>query len=409
MKKLVQINVTCNGSTGRIMEQIQKKAIEEGYEAYSFYGRGKPSNDKCIKIDRKIEVLWHVFISRIFNMQGHGSILATYRLIRKIKKINPDIIHLHNLHGYYLNYKILFKYLQKSNQDVVWTLHDCWSFTGHCTYYTYNKCDKWKNENCIKCKYSTNYPRTFFFKNRSSKEYNMKKKMFTSIKNLKLTVPSNWMKKQVEMSFLKGRNIEVIHNFIDLDVFKPTLDDSIKNKYHIEQNKKIILGVAAQWTISKGIEYFKALSKIIDNEKETIVMVGLSDKQIKSLPSNITGIKKTENIEELVKIYSMADVLFNPSIQETFSMVTLEAMACGLKCVVFNSTATPELINNNTGKIIKKFDLKNIKEIYKEIKEILYNKDKNTSTTEQAKKYDIKRYKEYLNIYNKIIERKQNK
>ena len=400
MKKLVQINVTCNGSTGRIMEQIQKKAIEEGYEAYSFYGRGKPSNDKCIKVDTKIEILWHVFISRIFNMQGHGSILATYRMIRKIKRINPDVIHLHNLHGYYLNYKILFKYLKKSNKNIIWTLHDCWAFTGHCAYYTFNKCDKWKNKNCIRCKYSTNYPKTFFFKNRSVKEYNLKKKMFTSIKKLKLTVPSNWLKKQVEMSFFKGRNIQIIHNFIDIDVFKPTLDDSIKNKYHIEQNKKIILGVAAQWTISKGIEYFKALSQIIDNEKETIVMVGLSDKQIKNLPYNITGIKRTENLEELVKIYSISDVLFNPSIQETFSMVTLEAMACGLKCVVFNSTATPELINEDTGKIINNFNIQNIKEIYKDIEEILYNRNNDNSPRKKSEQYTIDKYKEYIKLYN---------
>lgn len=402
MKKIVQINVTCNGSTGRIMEQIQKKATESGYKAISFYGRGNPSNKECIKIDTQIEILWHVLIARLLNLQGHGSIFATYRMIKKIKKIQPDIIHLHNLHGYYINLKMLFKFLKKQNIPIIWTLHDCWAFTGHCAYYTANNCEKWKSL-CDNCKYKNMYPEAYFFGNRAKKEYLLKKKLISEIKNLTITVPSHWLKGQVNNSYLKERQTEVVHNCIETNVFKPIEYTDIKKKYNIDLNKKIILGVAAQWGKNKGIEYFKELSEIIDNEKEVIVMVGLTDKQIQAMPENIIGINRTENIEELVNIYSMADVFFNPSIQETFSMVTIEAIACGTPCLVMDSTATPELVNENIGRILKKQEFSDMKKIYKEIQEMI-KKGKNTNAcVEQAQKYDIENYQKYINLYKNII------
>ena len=397
-KKLVQINTVCNGSTGRIMNLIQQEAIKNEYEAYSFFGRGKPANKNCIKIDTKIEVLWHVFISRLFNLQGHGSVFATYRLIRKIKKIKPDVIHLHNIHGYYINLKMLFKFLKKSNVKVVWTLHDCWAFTGHCAYYTANKCNNWKKE-CKNCKYSKNYPKSYLKIRNIEKEYELKNKLFNSLNNLVLTVPSNWLKKQVKMSFLKNKEVIVIHNFIDTSVFKPINDNKIKRKYGIKENRKIILGVAANWSKSKGFDKFIELSKFIDNEKESIVMVGLTDKQIKRLPKEIIGIRRTENIEELVKLYSMADVFFNPSIQETFSMVTLEALGCGTPCVVMNSTATPELIKNQECGIIENdFD---IEKTYKDIKQAMKYKNSN-KTIEVAKQYDVNNIEKYIDLYKGI-------
>lgn len=397
----MQINVTCNGSTGRIMEQIQKEAEKNGYEAISFYGRGKPSNDNCIKIDTNIDILWHALISRFFNLQGHGSIFATYRLIRKIKRINPDIIHLHNIHGYYINFKMLFGFLKSQNIPVVWTLHDCWAFTGHCAYYTANNCEKWKVL-CDNCEHKKTYPKTYFFGSRINKEYLKKKELISKLDNLVLTVPSEWLKKQVKMSYLKDNQVEVIHNCIDITIFKPIIDDDLKKKYKIDADKKIILGVAAQWNQNKGIDYFKRLSKIIDKGKETIVMVGLTDRQIQELPKNIIGIKKTESIEELAKLYSMADVFFNPSIQETFSMVTLESIACGTPCVVMDSTATPELIQKKECGIIEK-DF-NINRIYQDIKEILMTDKNIKACINFAKKYDIERgIQKYLDIYNKII------
>lgn len=401
MKKLVQINVTCNGSTGRIMNQIQQTAENEGWEAYSFFGRGKPANEKCIKIDTKIEILCHVFISRLLNMQGHCSILATYRLIKKIKKINPNIVHLHNIHGYYINYKILLKFLAKSEIPVVWTLHDCWAFTGHCASYTSNKCNKWQ-ENCQNCKNIKEYPKSYFEAKRSKKEFLLKEKLINDIDNITFTVPSSWLRNETKKSFLKNKNIQIIHNFIDTSIFKPTVDYTIKDKYSIPKNKKIILGVASVWTQEKGIDYFKQLSNIINMKKEIIVMVGLTKKQIKSMPSNIIGIKKIENIEDLVKLYSISNVFFNPSIQETFSMVTLEALACGVPCIVMNSTATPELIKTKECGIIEQdFDLK---KTYEDIQKIMEDKEIK-KRKEIASNYDKSYVKQYINLYETQIER----
>ena len=398
-KKLVQVNTVCNGSTGKIMLAIQKKAEEEGYEVYNFFGRGNSLNEKCIRIDSKFEILWHVCMARLFNLQGHSSIFATYRMIKKIKKINPDVIHLHNIHGYYINYKMLLNFIHKQNIPVVWTLHDCWAFTGHCTHYTINDCNKWKTI-CSKCKYKKLYPKAYFFGNRTKKEYLTKKKLINKLNNLTLTVPSEWLKKQVKMSFLKNKQIEIVHNCINTDIFKSTLDLKIKERYKIPENLKIILGVAPAWSESKGMNYFIELSKIIDEKKEIIVMVGLTEKQIQELPKNIVGIKRTENIEELVKLYSVADVFFNPSMQETFSMVTLEAMACGTPCVVLNSTATPELISDETGEIIDDYD---INKIYNKIEEIIDKDIKAEVCEKHAKKYDIENYIQYLNIYEKLL------
>ncbi len=401
-RKLVQINTVCNGSTGRIMNQIQEEAIKNGYEAYSFFGRGTPVNKNCIKIDTKIEVLWHVFISRLFNLQGHGSVFATYRLIKKIDKINPDIIQLHNMHGYYINFKILFKYLKKKNTPVVWTLHDCWAFTGHCTYYTANnECNQWNNKDkCSNCKYNKVYPKAFFGDKRVKKEYLLKERLINDIKKITLVVPSNWLKEQVKMSFLKNKPIKVIHNFVDTSIFRNIKDSEIKEKYRIDQNKKVILGVADGWSVNKGIDKFIKLSEIIDDEKESIVMVGLTDEQIKKLPKNIIGIKKTENIEELVKLYSMADVFFNPSIQETFSMVTLESLACGTPCVVMSSTATPELIKNKSCGVIE--DGFNYKKIYQDLEQVMKNKNVE-ECIKFAGKYDIKNICKYIKQYDEVL------
>ena len=352
MKKLVQINVTCNGSTGRIMNQIQQTAENEGWEAYSFFGRGKPANENCIKIDSKLEILWHVFITRFFNKHGHGSKLATKRMIRKIKKINPDIIHLHNIHGYYVNFKILFNYLKKCDKKIVWTLHDCWSFTGHCTYFTMAECNKWKKQ-CDRCVQKNFYPRSLFLDS-SKNEYYLKKEMFTNVHDLKIITPSNWLKELVKNSFLKDYEIDVINNGIDLNVFKQASSEQIqktKQKYNLEKYNKIILGVASTWDERKGLNEIKELAKKI-NEDMIIFVVGLSEKQLKELPFNIIGIKNTEDINELVTIYSMADILFNPSKEETFSLVTIESIACGTPVIAYDNSAIKELINHENGTLL---------------------------------------------------------
>ena len=399
-KKLVQINVTCNGSTGRIMTQIQEAATKEGWEAYSFYGRGKPANEHCIKIGNKFDVLFHVLITRLFALHGHASKLATKKLIKQIKNIDPDVIQLHNLHGYYLNIDILFKYLKTCNKKIVWTLHDCWAFTGHCSYFTYPECNKWKNEECSNCPRKKEYPASLFIDN-SKKEIKKKKQLFTNINNLTIVTPSNWLRKLAQQSFLKDYNVKVINNGIDVNIFKPTKTIDIIEKYGIPKNKKIILGVAAVWDKRKGLEDFINLSKVIDNSY-VIVLVGLNDKQKQMLPQNIIGISRTENIEELANLYTYANVLFNPSKEESFSLVTIEAMACGTPVIVYKYTAPKELIPDFACKIIR--DENDINEIKSSIKEVAIQKKEKSMLLHEyvQEKYDAKKQIEkYITMYSK--------
>jgi len=396
---VVQINVSSNGSTGNIMQTIQKYAEEENINIVSFYGRGKEiKNENMYKISNKLEILCNVILQRFFGKSGMASFFKTKKLIRDIKKINPYVLHLHNIHGYYLDYKLLFKYIIKNKVKVIWTLHDCWAYTGHCAYYSNENCEKWKTE-CKECTCLREYPKTFF--DNSLKEYKLKRNIFTNVKDLTIVTPSNWLKEEVEKSFLNKFKIEVINNGVDLSKFKYINDEKIRKKYNLE-NKKIILGVASIWENRKGLSYFIELSKRVKDD-EIIFLVGLNNKQIKKLPSNIIGIKRTENQNELVKIYSMSDVFFNPSKEETFSLVTAEAMACGLPCIVFNETAVPELISNNTGKIINNYDIQNI---YENIEEILNNGKQKyfNDCIKNSKKYDITNFKQYIELYKKIID-----
>lgn len=392
MKKLVQINVTCNGSTGRIMNQIQQTAENEGWEAYSFFGRGKPANENCYKITNMVDVLYSVFLTRVFGLHGYGCKRATKKLIKNIEKINPDVIQLHNIHGYYINIKILFDYLKKCNKKIVWTLHDCWAFTGHCSHFDYVKCDKWKTQ-CQKCIQKNQYPKSII-KDKSYTNYLLKKETFNDVKNMILITPSEWLAKNVKESFLQEYKVKVINNGIDLKIFKPT-ESNFRKENELE-DKFVILGVANIWNERKGLNVFIELSKKLD-ERYKIVLVGLKHKQIKKLPKNIIGIQPIDDIKKLVEIYTMADLFINPSTEETMGLTTVEAMACGTYVLVNNKTAIPEVINKYSGDIVNNNNIEQyIEKIYK-LKDKLY---KSEECIKQAQKYDhLKKYNEYLKIY----------
>lgn len=391
-KKLVQINVVCNGSTGKIMNQIQAEAQKQEWDAYSFYGRGNPANDKCIKIGNKLDVLWHVLITRLFDKHGHGSKRATKKLVKQIEEIDPDVIQLHNIHGYYIHLETLFSYLKRSNKKIVWTLHDFWAITGHCSYFTYPKCEKWQ-EQCGDCIRKTDYPKSFMCDS-SKKEYLFKKKLFTGIKDLTIVTPSNWVAELVKKSFLKEYEINVINNGIDLNIFKSTNTVDVRKKYNISKDRKIILGVASVWEQRKGLDDFIELSKNIPQEY-IIVLIGLNNKQIKKLPNTVIGIERTENLEELVNFYTTAEIFYNPSKEETFSLVTIEAMACGTTVIAYNNSAVKELIETTGNGIL--IDINNSKEKnIQEIKKYL-NKNKEVARIEQ---YSIEKMtNRYINIY----------
>ena len=353
-RKLIQINTVCNGSTGAIMGHIQKKAMKEGYETLSLYGRRKGYEKMpCEKYGSGLSFWLHVALTTAFDAQGCGSYFYTKKLVGRIRKEQPDIIHLHNLHGYYLYLPILFQFLKTEFKGkVIWTFHDCWPFTGHCPYFVIAECDKWKKE-CHNCPNQRNYPISLLWDG-SRRNYKWKKEMFTGMDNLIITCPSVWMKEKVEQSFLKDAKCEVVPNGIDFSVFYPREDVNVAEKYEIPRDKKIILGVASIWEARKGLNDFIKLAEILP-EEYIIVLVGLSGKQIKGISAaNIIGIQRTENQDELAQLYSMASVFMNPSKEESFSLVTIEAMACGTPVIALGYSAPRELVNDDNGILLSK-------------------------------------------------------
>lgn len=365
-KKYIQINTVCNGSTGKIMGDIQRKANKDGYDTLSIYGRRKGFKDlRCIKVGGFFSFWYHVVISTIFDIQGHGSYFKTKKIVKMLRDENPDIIHLHNIHGYYLNYKVLFKYLKNEySGKIYWTFHDCWPFTGHCPYFTAVNCNKWKTQ-CYKCPNKKKYPTSLVFDN-SKNNYLEKKELFTGLNNLTIITPSDWLNNLVKQSFLKDYEVITINNTIDTNIFKPTKDENILNRYNIPDNKKILLGVASVWEQRKGLEDFIKLSKKISNDY-IIVLVGLTKKQIKKLKQyfNISGIERTENQIDLAKLYTVADYFLNLTYEDNYPTVNLEAMACGTKVISYDTGGCREQIKENNGIIVSVGDLDKVLEVIK--------------------------------------------
>lgn len=356
MPKLFQINITANwGSHGKIAEGIGAKAIENGWESYIAYGRWyNESKSQLYHIGNMVDEYIHGMVSRFFDNQGLMSVGATQKLIDYIQQINPDIIHLHNIHGYYLNYPLLFKFLSQSGKPIVWTLHDCWAYTGHCAHYMFAGCEKWKKE-CDNCPLLSNYPSSILF-DRSKKNFLQKKKSFLSLENLTLVPVSKWLEEELRQSFFKTKKIHLIQNGIDTQRFAPIEQRKyILEKFKIAHHEKIILGVASNW-YRKGLDDFIALRTMLPNNY-SIVLVGLSDKEKKLLPNNIIGIERTENVDELVALYSTSDVFFNPTWEDNFPTTNLEAMSCGTPVVTYNTGGSPEAITQETGIVVERGDL----------------------------------------------------
>jgi glycosyltransferase involved in cell wall biosynthesis len=350
----LEINTVCGcGSTGRIACQIAETVVSHGGEAAVAYGRDyHPAGCKVpvYRIGSDIGVYLHAGLSRITDRQGFYSKSATRNLVRYIKTYDPDIIHLHNLHGYYLNLPILFKFLAEYGKPVVWTLHDCWAFTGHCAYFDFIGCSKWK-DGCNQCPQKNEYPSSLLF-DRSKRNWEQKKELIASIENLTIVTPSAWLAGLVRQSFMGDRSIQVIHNGIDLDVFKPT-SSSWKQEHGID--KPIVLACASQWGKRKGYEDVKKLADMLP--KFQIVIVGVSEQQQKALPKNIVSIQRTNDIQELVELYSAAEVLVNPTYEDNFPTVNLEALACGTPVITYNTGGSPESLDNECGIVVKKGNL----------------------------------------------------
>lgn len=351
--KILQISSELNvGSVGRISEQIGDLIITEGWESYIAYGReARESKSISYLIGNKRDIIVHGIYTRLTDKHGFASKNATKDLIKFIDNVNPDIIHLHHLHGYYINVEILFKYLKKIAKPIVWTFHDCWSFTGHCAHYDFVGCEKWKTH-CDKCPQLKEYPQSFV--DNSFENFKRKKELFTSVKDLHIVAVSHWIKSQVQQSFLSDVPCHVIQNGVDTDIFKPKELSNFRKKYKLE-GKKLVLGVASPWTEKKGLQVFCNISNQL-GENEKVVLVGLSAKQINSLPNNVLGIERTTDLNELVELYSTADVFVNPTFEDSFPTTNLEAMACGTPVITFDTGGSVEPISDTTGLIVAKGD-----------------------------------------------------
>lgn len=407
MKKLLQINpvIRVNTSTGRIMQEIGELAMQNGWECHIAYSKGRDGIRECrsdiIPVGNKWSTAWHGIETRLFDRHGLASSHATRQFVRKIEEIRPDVVHIHNIHGYFLNYQILFDYLSKAGIPVVWTVHDCWLYTGHCYYYSFAGCERWQT-GCHHCPQKKEFP-TSLFCDRSRRNFEDKKAAFTSMPLDRMTIVpvSEWIRNEMRRSFLNAYPFRVIHNGINTDIFNIYDDRQVRKTYGLG-NRHILLGVASIWSREKGLDDFIRMAGML-NEDEVVVLVGIKPEDRKRLPDNVVGIARTENIRQLAELYAAADVFVNPTWQDNYPTVNMEAIACGTPVVTYRTGGSVEVITPSTGMIVEQG---NLNELLKSIREI-ESKGK-ASYQEACRKYALlnfkkeDRYMEYLRLYEEL-------
>lgn len=359
MFKVVQINTFPHKATGAIMLSIHKQLQESGWDSYVAWGRGRKSKDKVHEIcfEDKCGTAVHGLMSRVLDNTGFYSQHATKLLLDRLEYIMPDMIHLHNLHGYYLHIGMLFDWIKRRQIPVVWTLHDCWPLTGHCCYFDFAGCDKWKT-GCHDCKQLKSYPSSMFW-DASSQNWKRKKELF-DYKQLHLVTPSKWLAELVKESFLKDVPCSVIHNGIDTNIFcpNPYRQDSINSSHKVK-----ILGVASEWTPRKGLHDFVKLYGMLNPDNIDMTLVGLTPKQMKALPTGIKGMERTNNVAQLVQLYQDADLFFNPTYEDNYPTTNLEAIACGIPVCTYATGGSIESINSANGFIVEPGKLGGVKSL----------------------------------------------
>jgi len=333
--RILMINSVCGiRSTGRICTDIATALTKKGHEVKIAYGREHvPTQyrDYAVKIGSGMDVNRHVLQARIFDNAGFGSKAATRKFITWVKEYDPDIIHLHNLHGYYIHVGELFSYLKTCGKKILWTLHDCWAFTGHGAYFDTLECEK--NGRCHHSSQKNDYPKSLI--DFSSRNFERKKNLFTGVPNLTLITPSEWLANLVRNSFLKEYSVTVIHNGIDTTIFKPRVLEAkkLRKKFRLE-GKQVLLGVASIWDQRKGLDDLLELSAQLKSYQQ-LVLIGLSKEQLTKLPKEIIGLTTTDSAEELSAWYTLADVFINPTTQDNYPTTNLEAIACGTPVVSY--------------------------------------------------------------------------
>lgn len=392
--KILQINSVYKfGSTGRIASDL--KNIVEQYEGEGavIYGRGDIVDESNVwKIGSESDFKLHALFARLTDKAGFFSKKYTIKMIEKIQNYNPDIIHLHNIHGYYVNVEMLFKFLKEYNKPIVWTLHDTWSFTGHCSHYEAVECAKWQKQ-CYECPQIKEYPKSFV--DNSAQNYINKKDIFTGVKNLTIVTPSRWLQEQVQQSFLKEYDCRAISNGIDLQKFSPLEKQDKKSKF-------IILGVASVWSDRKGFDDFIRLAQCIDLEQYQIIVVGVNSQQKQIMEKhNIKAIERTSSIEELAQLYSQADVFFNPTYEDTFPTTNLEALACGTPVLTYRTGGSPESLTEECGIVVEKG---NIDAVVTYLKHLKHHNFSEQVCRERAEQFDKnQKFNEYVKLYKEIL------
>lgn len=408
--KVLELNSYDFFSTGNIMLQIADAARKNGIEVYTAAKKTQTSLKKGIKynhylIGSRLEHTLNRELSSITDFQDCGSLLATAKFINHIKKINPDIIHIHDIAGYYLNLDLFFGFLKKYKKPVIWTFHCCWAYTGRCIYYDYIKCNKWQTE-CSHCPQDRNSFPKHLFADFSKHNYLKKKNLFLSLDDLTIVTPSYWLEGEVKKSFFKEKRVVTIHNGINLSDFYPDNSMMLKEKYGITD--KIILGVAAVWSNRKGLSTFIELERKLPKGYK-IVLIGLNDRQIKELPKGILGLPKTFSVDELRNWYSCAEVFVNPTMEEVLGLVNIEAQACGTPVITYDTGGSVECVSNDTGFIV---DQNNVHQLICKIETICEVSKSNykLACITQSKNFDKdKKYMEYVELYEKIFNQSRRK
>lgn len=398
--RIVQLNTFCGiKSTGRICTEIAKLVEADGGECLIGYGAGTvPKDDErfALRIGNTLERKVYSAARKLLDCEGYGSHAGTRQLIQALKTFQPELIHLHNLHGCYLNLKMLFNYLRQSQLPVLWTLHDCWPFTGHCAYFDYAGCERWQT-GCHDCPQLKSYPVCYGLDG-SKRNYAFKKKLFTSLENLHFVTPCRWMRKPLGRSFLSHYPIHTIYNGVDLERFHPEESD-LRQRYGLT-DKRIVLAVASDWDERKGLRYLVDGAQGL-GEGYCFVIIGLSETQIGTLPSGMLGIGQTADVNELAAWYTTADCFANPSMEDNMPMVNLEALACGTPVAMFNTGGCPEAIDAQCGLVVQQGDTKALTDAIKALCESKALRQ--TACLERAAQFDSRHtFQSYVSLYKEL-------
>ena len=406
--RIVQINSVVNtGSTGKIAEAIGKEILRAGGSSCIAYGRSIGSGDsqsELYRIGNQFSNFRDLVSSRFLDNQGFNSTFATKKLLRFLEQKEIDLLHLHNLHGYYLHMGVLLSWAANRSVPIVLTLHDCWTFTGHCAYYDLISCEKWRT-GCHSCPQTKAYPKSFGIDN-SKPNFERKQMLFHNLKSFTTVAVSNWLNNQIQESTLKPTKKFVVHNGVNLDIFMPYNDDNhnaLRRKYGMGK-EPILLGVANVWDTRKGLNDLISVSKSL-NTAHILVLIGLTQSQIDDLPDGIYGLTRTENQIDLSLFYSAADVYVNPTYEDNFPTTNIEALACGTPVITYNTGGSPEAICERSGKVVP---VGNIEALKKAVKKTLGRKEEFTGhCVARAKElFDEKKvYKKYIEIYEDLISR----